>query len=108
MVDNPFKWPAYSTGPDDSIFALGVVSANYVELELAVLHIFSAILGTGEELSKRIMYKMSNEKTRERLMKEGLTLRTWPPEVNDLVLHFINARRFKSEVQQGNIDGMAE
>jgi hypothetical protein len=91
MVDDS-EWPAYPIGPKDSIFALGAVGVNYARLEFAVYGIFTAILGLEPEVGRKLMYKTSPE-MRDRLMREMLPTRQWPPNVIDLAEHFIEAHK---------------
>jgi hypothetical protein len=95
MADTP-AWPAYQTGPHDSIFAIGVISTNYAQLEFAVYGMFTTILGLESEVSSRIMYKTSAE-MRDKLMREMLPTRDWPDNVKGLVQHFIEAYKICHE-----------
>ena len=91
MPDDPV-WPRYPVGPKHSVFALGVVGINYAQLEFAVFGIFTTILSLERDVSSRLMYKLGPE-MRDRLMRETLPAREWPPEVVDLVQHFIDAHK---------------
>jgi hypothetical protein len=91
MTETP-DWPAYQIGPKDSIFALGVVSANYARLEFAVHEMFATILGIGKALSYRLMYKIGPE-MRDKLMREMLPTRHWPIPIDDRAWHFIEAHK---------------
>lgn len=91
MPETP-EWPSYEIGPKDSIFALGVVSANFVRLESAVYAMFGTILGIDGNLSSRLMFKIGPE-MRDRLMREMLPTRVWPKEVQDMAWHFIEGHK---------------
>jgi hypothetical protein len=91
-MSDPQKWPTYQTGPEDSVFALGVITSNYAQLEFAVFGVFTALLGLEASVSSRLMYK-TNPEMRDRLMREVLPTRGWPDEVKDLVQHFIDANK---------------
>jgi hypothetical protein len=91
-IRDPQNWPAYTTGPEDSIFALGVITTNYAQLEFAVYAVFTSILGLESEVSSRLMYKTAPE-MRDKLMREVLPTRDWPDHVKDLVQHFIEAHK---------------
>jgi hypothetical protein len=91
-MSDPSEWPTYSTGPKDSIFALGVVSVNYARLEFAVYMMFTTILGLEGGASARIMFKVTPE-MRDKLMRESLATREWPPDVMDRCRHFVEAHK---------------
>jgi hypothetical protein len=91
MTDSP-DWPTYQVGPKDSIFALGVVSANCARFEFALHGMFTTILGVDGPLGARLMFKMSPE-MRDRMMRELLPTKEWPENVIDLSDHFIKAHK---------------
>jgi hypothetical protein len=109
MADSP-AWPPYPVGPKDSVFALGVISANYAQLEFAVYAMFSTILGLTNEVSSRIMYKIGPE-MRDKLLRETLPSREWPPEVRDLSQHFIEAHKIcyenRNKLMHSNLHSMS-
>jgi len=91
MSETP-HWPAYQIGPRDSIFAIGVVSVNYAQLEFAVNAMFAAILEIGLEASSRLTAKIGPE-MKDKLMREMLPSRTWTADVAELALYFIEAHK---------------
>ena len=60
MADTP-KWPAYSTGPQDSIFALGVASSKFAELESVLQFIFSTIFQLESDHGQMMFSKIGSE-----------------------------------------------
>jgi hypothetical protein len=109
MADSP-AWPPYPVGPKDSVFALGVISANYAQLEFAVYAMFSTIMGLTSEVSSRIMYKIG-PKMRDKLLREILPSREWPAEVSDLAQHFIEAHKIcyenRNKLMHSNLHSMS-
>ena len=91
MPDDPV-WPRYPVGPKHSVFALGVVGINYAQLEFAVFGIFTTILSLERDVSSRLMYKLGPE-MRDRPTRDRFPACEWPPEVVDLVQHFIDAHK---------------
>jgi len=91
MAETP-DWPSYQIGPKSTVFALGVVGINYARLEYAVLGMFQVILGLDNIVSRRLMFKMSNEQ-RDKIMREMLPTWSWPENVHDLCWHFIKANK---------------
>ena len=104
------NWPKYPTGAKDSIFALGVISSNYAQLEFAVYAIFTTLLGLESEVSSSLMYKTSPE-MRDKLMREVLPTRNWPENVKDLVQHFIEAHKIcyenRNKVAHSNLHSLS-
>ena len=54
-------WPAYPIGPRDRIFAIGVVSTKFAELESAMRFLFSTVFGLDQEDGILIFAKIGNE-----------------------------------------------
>jgi hypothetical protein len=86
------NWPLYQHGPRDSIFAVGMVSVNYAQLEFAVYGMFSTILALQAETATRLVYKLTPE-MRDKMMREVLPTRGWPEQVTDLAQHFIEGHK---------------
>jgi hypothetical protein len=59
MVDP--KWPSYPIGPTESIFALGVASIKYAELESSLIFIFLTVLGIDRDLATMIHARVGSE-----------------------------------------------
>jgi hypothetical protein len=55
------EWPAYSLGPHDSIFALGVASSKFAELEGVMHFMFSTVFDLSLETGQRVAAKIGNE-----------------------------------------------
>jgi hypothetical protein len=91
-MTEPQAWPTYSIGPKDSIFALGVVSANYASFEHAIHAMFAVILGIDSVVSRHLMFKIGAE-MRDKMMREMLPTWPWPPNVMDLIEYFIAAQK---------------
>lgn len=85
-------WPQYQIGPKDSVFALGVVSANYVKYEQCVLGMFIVIVGLDVVSGRSIMFKLGTD-VREKLMREMILTWPWPEDTIELCNHFIDAHK---------------
>jgi hypothetical protein len=83
---------AYQTGPKDSIFALGVISTNYAQLEFAAQGMFMSILGMNATIGHFIFARLGPE-MRDAIMRQALPLRGWPQNVEDLAYHFVEAHK---------------
>ena len=83
-------WPAYPIGPRDSIFAIGVVSTKFAELESAMQFLFSTVFGLNREDGILIFAKIGNE-TAIDLTKRRLAKTEWPQKILDDVLYFVKA-----------------
>jgi hypothetical protein len=55
------QWPSYPVGSHDVIFALGVASHNYTELESSLVFIFATALGIPHELATMIHARVGSE-----------------------------------------------
>ncbi len=89
-------WPAYHTGPRESIFALGVVSTKFAELESILIFMFATVVGIGMEAATKIASKSGTGNclhlTRELLSQNG-----WPDTTNTLVNHFLKGLQILAE-----------
>lgn len=104
-------WPKYQVGPRESIFALGVVGVKYAQLEFALTRIFATTLGISLDLGSMLMPKMTNY-IRLRLLRERLPSCLWSAEVQDMVLHFVQAFEICAEnrnlLMHSNIASMSQ
>jgi hypothetical protein len=89
MGDAP-EWPAYQTGPRDSIFALGVASTKFNELESSLRFIFGTVFDLNRDDTTMIAAKIGNEAvvilTRQKLPETG-----WPQQHQDDIAYFLKA-----------------
>ena len=86
------SWPNYPIGPRDSVFAIGVASVNYAQLELAVQAMCAAILKTDNKFTGRLLAKIGPE-MKDKIMREGLSECDWPTDAKELVSHFVDAHK---------------
>lgn len=92
MIEIP-KWPEYQTGPEDSIFALGVVSINFANFERAQIWIFASVSAMPEEGARMVHARIGAQGCND-LISLMIARRTdWPSEPVDLVRHFVTASR---------------
>jgi hypothetical protein len=80
-------WPAYPIGPKDSIFALGVASCKFAELESIVHFMFATVFDFGLDTAIMIASKIGLEATIE-LTERQLPKTGWVESINDLVSYF--------------------
>jgi hypothetical protein len=90
VTDDSAPWPAYDVGPHESIFALGVASANYARLEVAFAFLFAKVFGITNDQAWERLAKTDNP-TRIRLIRGQLKGLAWPDETKDRVAHFVEA-----------------
>ena len=64
-------WPSYTMGPRDSLFAIGVASAKYVELETVIEFLFGTVFELDMEATRIIMAKIGFE-VASKLMSQRL------------------------------------
>jgi hypothetical protein len=81
-------WPAYATGPRDSIFAMGVVSIKFAELESVLIFIFATVKGISLDEATKTASKVGTRNC-QRLTAQGLAANQWPARTNELVDHFV-------------------
>ena len=100
LVD-PSAWPSYEIGPRDSVFALGVVSVNYADLEFALAGVFAYVLGLSTSNFKWTLLSNINNYVRVKLMRQALIEIDWPDDLKEMVAHFING--FETLVANRNL-----
>jgi hypothetical protein len=83
-------WPPYSIGPRESIFALGVVSAKFVELESILEFIFETILRLDREQTTVIFARLGCDPCLK-MSNDCLADNGWTDDAKDLVAHFLKA-----------------
>lgn len=84
----PNDWPPYQIGPRESIFAMGVVSVKFAELESILIFMFATVLGVGSDTATKIVSKVGTGPCLQ-LIAQILATNDWPPETTDLVECFI-------------------
>jgi hypothetical protein len=83
-------WPIYKIGHRDSIFALGVASINYTELESVIEFLFATVFEIGIDAARMILARIGNEASLA-LMEQQLEHAEWAPMVKDKFSHFVKA-----------------
>jgi hypothetical protein len=84
----PGNWPAYPTGPKDSIFAMGVISIKFAELESIITFLFATTLGLDLDEATKVVSQIGT-RTCLRLMSAKLCASEWPQSTTDLVEWFV-------------------
>jgi hypothetical protein len=82
------SWPTYDVGPKDCIFALGVASLNYAQLEFAFSGMFSTVTGIDRNTTALLLSRIRHD-VRLSLMRDKLPQHNWPPDIVDRISHFI-------------------
>jgi hypothetical protein len=83
-------WPPYSIGPRESIFALGVISGKFVELESILEFIFGTILRLDPEQTRVIFAKLGCGSCLQ-MSSDCLAETGWTDDTKDYVTHFLKA-----------------
>ncbi|HVM81917.1 MAG TPA: hypothetical protein VMU06_23045 [Stellaceae bacterium] len=99
-MEETSDWPSYHTGPKDSTFVLGVISATYGRLEHAFSAMFVNTTGVTSNFASILLPKISND-VRTALMEETLPLMGFTALIEEHIRHFI--ARFKTLVHNRNM-----
>jgi hypothetical protein len=87
-------WPSFSTGPRDSIFALGVICVKFVELESVFQFVFETILRLDRDMDMGgVIFAKLGTGPAIQLSQECLPRIAGGDEVRDLVSHFLSAMK---------------
>jgi hypothetical protein len=95
MADVP-AWPSYEVGPEDSIFALGVVSVNFARFEYAFTWLFSVVSGLHEDFA-RITLARVGLLTCSQLLGSMIEKKDWPDGATELIRYFLKATKILVE-----------
>jgi hypothetical protein len=90
------SWPTYPTGPRESIFAMGVVSIKFAEIESVIVFMFATVLGIGFEAATKIASKIGTGNC-QHLIGQLLSGNQWDERTNELVAHFIKGAAILTE-----------
>jgi hypothetical protein len=88
-MNNDPSWPTYPTGDRDSIFAMGVASINWVDLESTLHFMFGTIFELDLNSTTMIPAKMGAEAS-IMLMRQKLPDTDWSDDVKDSASYFIS------------------
>jgi hypothetical protein len=83
-------WPAYQIGPRDSVFAIGVASTKFAELESVLWFIFGPVFELDMEASTMIPAKIGNEAAVD-LIRRRLPEGGWQDAAKGDIEHFLAA-----------------
>jgi hypothetical protein len=91
-------WPPFSTGPRESIFALGVICEKFVELESVFQFVFETVLGLDpdQDMGKTVFAKLGTRPARE-VCEDCLPRMGRSDEIKGLVSHFLSAMKICEE-----------
>jgi hypothetical protein len=89
MVE-PSNWPPYPVGPQDSVIAVGVVSANYCRLEAILTDLFAIVTKCPPRFASILIPRLPNN-VRTDLMRKSLQWSGLSHDECDRIDHFIRA-----------------
>ncbi|MGO8908232.1 MAG: hypothetical protein ACLQDM_02725 [Bradyrhizobium sp.] len=90
------EWPAYQTGPRESIFAMGVVSVKFAELESILTFMFATVLGIGIDTATKIISKIGIGPCLQ-LTSQMLATKKWSRATVELVEYFLEGAAICTE-----------
>jgi hypothetical protein len=96
MVKKPVRWPDYLPIPREDVFALGVVSLNYNQLEGMFGALFEAVTMVGPIQASAIFYKLPNDK-RQDVLLEIMERATLPAQLKESIRYFCTGFRICAE-----------
>ena len=87
-------WPSFSTGPRESIFALGVICVKFVELESVFQFVFETVLGLdpNRDMGKIVFARLGTGPALQ-LCEDCLRQMGRSDEVKDQISHFLSAMK---------------
>ena len=85
----PNDWPPYQIGPRESIFAMGVVSVKFAELESVLTFMFATILGVDLDHATKTAAKIGTRTCLNRMSTELQTV-DWPHSTRELANCFVD------------------
>jgi hypothetical protein len=83
-------WPKDLPLPRDHVFALGVISLNYGQLEGIFQYLFAEATGIGQAQAAALFQRLPNDQRRD-ILGQLLPLADFPSEIKDSVAHFAAA-----------------
>lgn len=84
------KWPRYEVAPEESVYALGVVSINYARFERTHVWMTAAVANMKEAHAAVICARI-NASDRVKLIEAYLGQREWPQEALAAIRHYLKA-----------------
>lgn len=84
------RWPTYEVAPDDSVYALGVVSINYARFERTHVWMLAAVANMKEDQAS-IINARTNPSARVEFIRTFMERREWPAEALAAISHYLRA-----------------
>jgi hypothetical protein len=84
------RWPTYEVAPEDSVYALGVVSINYTRFERTHVWMLAAVANMTEDQAA-IITARTNASERAKLIETFFDRREWPSETAAAIKHYLKA-----------------
>ena len=84
------RWPTYEVAPEDSVYALGVVSINYTRFERTHVWMLAAVANMTEDQAA-IITARTNASERAKLIETFFDRREWQSETAAAIKHYIKA-----------------
>ena len=88
MANTGEEWPPYLPGPREDIFALGVISLNYGQLENMFRALVSGVARWNEFQTAAVFHRLPNNH-RVEVVSELMSKTTMPDEIKGLIDHFL-------------------
>lgn len=84
------KWPRYEVAPEDSVYALGVVSINYARFERTHVWMIAAVANM-QERHAAVISARTNASDRVKLIETFMKQRDWPEDAEIRIKHYLAA-----------------
>jgi hypothetical protein len=84
------KWPTYEVAPEDTAYAVGVVSINYARFERTHVWMLAAVANMPEEQAAVIIAR-TNASDRVKLIETLMQRGKWPDEALAAIKHYLKA-----------------
>ena len=84
------RWPIYEVAPDDSVYALGIVSINYARFERTHVWMLAAVANMTEAQAS-IINARTNPSARAEFIRTFMERREWPAEASAAISHYLSA-----------------
>ena len=84
------KWPTYEVAPEDTVYALGVVSINYARFERTHVWMLAAVANMTEEQAAVIIAR-ANASDRMKLIETFMQRGKWPDKALAAIRHYLKA-----------------
>jgi hypothetical protein len=84
------RWPAYEVAPEDTVYAVGVVSINYARFERTHVWMLAAVANMREHQAAVIIAR-TNASERVKLIETFMQRGKWPDKALAAIRHYLRA-----------------